>query len=268
MEMLSYEFMQRAFIVGLIIGIIAPILGTVIVLKRYSMLTDALAHISILGIAIAILIELSPVWVAIAVVVLSAWSIEFLRDHLKIYSDSLLSMFLSGALSLAIILISLTDSFNTSLLNYLFGSILTISNDDLITIAILGSAILIFSVLFLHKIIYTTFDEEVAQVSGIPVKFYNFLFLILVSVLITISIKVVGSLLIGALIIIPVISAFQFNKSLITTIFIAIVFSLLSIFMGLTISYNFALPSGTVIVLNAIFIFILSALINKTNLKI
>jgi zinc transport system permease protein len=267
MEIFTYEFMQRAFIVGLIIGLIAPILGTVIVLKRYSMLTDALAHISILGVAIAILIEFSPIWVAIIVVILSALSIELLRDYLKIYSDSLLSMFLSGALSLAIILISLTDSFNTSLLNYLFGSILTISENDLIIILTLGTVIFIFSVLFLHKIIFTTFDEDVAKVNGINIRFYNFMFLVLVSILITISIKVIGSLLIGALIIIPVISAFQFNKSLIFTIFMAITFSLLSIFMGLIISYNFGLPSGTVIVLNAIFIFILSALLNKTSLK-
>jgi zinc transport system permease protein len=255
--------MQRAFIIGIIIGLVAPFLGIFIVLKRYSMLSDTLAHISLLGIAMGIVMGLNPTLVTIITVILISWLIEYLRIYYKLYSDSLLSLFLSGSLSLSIIVISLNDNFNSSLLSYLFGSILAISKDDIFIISIIGIIILIVIFLFIREYIYLTLDENMAKVSGINVTFLNFLFLTLVATLIALSIHIVGTLLIGALIVIPVISALQYKQGFIKTLFFAIIFSLFAILFGLTISFYFSIPSGASIVVNALIIFFVSAITNR-----
>lgn len=263
MEILQYEFMQRAFIVGGIIGLVAPFLGIFIVLKRYSMLSDTLAHISLLGVATGIVMGINPTPVTVTVVILSSWLIEYLRIYYKFYSDSLLALFLSGSLSLSITVISLSDNFNTSLLSYLFGSILSINLLDIVMISIIGVVILGFILFFIYEYIYLTLDESMAKVGGVPVVFLNFLFLTLVSILIALSIHIVGTLLIGALIVIPVISALQFKRGFFKTIGIALLFSLLSIFNGLTISFYLSIPSGASIVLTALALFFISAVINR-----
>jgi len=255
--------MQRAFIVGIIIGLVSPILGIFVVLKRFSMLADTLAHISLLGIASGIIMGINPTITTIITVLTLAWLIEYLRTYLKIYSDSLLALFLSGSLSISIILISLSDNFNTSLLSYLFGSILAITDLDLIIIASTGIVIILTMIFYLYEFIYLTLDEDVAQVSGIKVKSLNFLFLTLVSLLIAFSIHIIGSLLIGALIIIPVVSALQYKRGFLQTLGLATIFSVTAIILGLTFSFYFSIPSGASIVLNALIIFILSIFINK-----
>jgi len=255
--------MQRAFAVGIIIGLVSPLLGIFVVLKRFSMLADTLAHISLLGIASGIIMGINPTITTIITVLTLAWLIEYLRTYLKIYSDSLLALFLSGSLSISIILISLSDNFNTSLLSYLFGSILAITDLDLIIIASTGVVIILTMIFYLYEFIYLTLDEDVAQVSGIKVKGLNFLFLTLVSLLIAFSIHIIGSLLIGALIIIPVVSALQYKRGFLQTLGLATIFSVTAIILGLTFSFYFSIPSGASIVLNALIIFILSIFINK-----
>ena len=218
LEIFQYEFMQRAFIVGVVISLITPLLGIFVVLKRYSMLADTLAHISLLGIAAGIIMGYSPTITTIITVLILAWLIEYLRSYYNFYSDSLLSLFLSGSLSLSIILISLSDNFNASLLSYLFGSILSVQTDEIIIISLTGLLIGLIMLFFIYDYVYLTLDEEVAQVAGVKVKLLNFLFLTLVSLLIAFSIHVIGSLLIGALIVIPVISALQYRKGFFITL--------------------------------------------------
>ena len=263
LEIFQYEFMQRAFGVGIIIGLVAPLLGIFVVLKRYSMLADTLAHISLLGVATGIIIGVSPTLTTVITVLFLAWLIEYLRSYFNFYSDSLLALFLSGSLSISIILISLSDNFNASLLSYLFGSILAIKSIDLIVIAITGVIIISIMLFYLYEFIYLTLDESVAQVSGVKVKALNFLFLTLVSLLIAFSIHIIGSLLIGALIVIPVVSALQYRRGFLQTLAFATIFSVFSIIFGLILSFYLSIPSGASIVLNALIIFMISTLINR-----
>jgi zinc transport system permease protein len=257
--------MQRAFAVGLIIGLVSPMLGIFVVLKRYSMLADTLAHISLLGVASGIIMGISPTLSTIVTVLILAWTIEFFRSYYDIYSDSLLSIFLSGSLSISIILISLSDSFNTSLLSYLFGSILSVQNSDLIVIGIAGLIIFGIMIFYIHDFIYLTLDEDVAKVSGVNVKLLNFLFLTLVSLLIAFSIHIIGSLLIGALIVIPVVSALQYRSGFLKTLLIATLFSVTSIIFGLIFSFYFSIPSGASIVVSSIVIFLSSLFLNRSR---
>jgi zinc transport system permease protein len=255
--------MMRAFLAGGIIGLVAPILGMFVVLKRYSMLADTLAHISLLGVASGIVIGISPTLSTVAVVLLLSWLIEYLRSHYKIYSDSLLSIFLSASLSLSIVIVSLSDNFNASLLSYLFGSILTVKEIDLYVISGTGILIVLFMFYHLQNFIYLTLDESVAKVSGVKVNLLNFLFLSLVAMLIAFSIHIIGSLLIGAMIVIPVVSALQYRKGFVQTLGFAILFSLFSTFTGLILSFYFSVPSGASIVLSAILIFLFSTVLNR-----
>ncbi|MDO9207696.1 MAG: metal ABC transporter permease [Sulfuricurvum sp.] len=168
-EMLSYPFMQRAFIAGLMIAILASLSGSFIVLRRYSLLSETLAHVSLVGVSVGLLLGFSPLWMAVATSLAASWLIEYLRSSRGLYSDSILAIFLSGSLALAIVIVSLSGSFNASLFSYLFGSILSVSNDDLITMGIFGSLSMTLLVLFFKELYFIAFDEEVARTSGLRV---------------------------------------------------------------------------------------------------
>ncbi|OHE06602.1 MAG: zinc ABC transporter permease [Sulfurimonas sp. RIFOXYD12_FULL_33_39] len=263
LEMFEYGFMQRAFLAGVIIAVLASISGTFIVLRRYSMISETLAHSALVGVAIGLVAEYSPLWSAIVFAIISAWLIEYLRSSFSLYSDAVLSILLSGSLAIAVIIVSLGGAFNNSLFSYLFGSILSVSSEDVITIAIFG-AISLGALLFFSKELYfVAYDEEVAKTSGIKVDFLNFLLVTVVAIIIALSIRVVGSLLIGALMVIPSVSALQFRVGLLKTVLISLVFALLSVICGMTLSFYFSLPSGATIVLCVLGIFIVSLVINR-----
>ncbi|MEA3373979.1 MAG: metal ABC transporter permease [Campylobacterota bacterium] len=263
LEMLEYDFMQRAFLAGIIIAILASVSGSFIVLRRYSMMTETLAHSALVGVAVGLLVGGSPIWMAVIVSLISAWTIEYLRSFYQLYSDAVLAIFLSGSLALAIIIVSLAGAFNSSLFSYLFGSILSVSYDDVVTMILFGGIALAVLLGFYKEFYFIAFDEEVAQTSGIRVKLFNFLLVTIVAVIIALSIRVVGTLLIGALMVIPTVSALQYGQGFARTILLALLFSLASVAVGMTVSYNFALPSGATIVLAILVIFIVSLLINR-----
>jgi len=262
-EIFEYEFMQRALIAGVIISIISTIAGSFVVLKRYSLLADTLAHVSLVGVALAILLESSPVYMAIITSVVASWLIEYLRSYHKIYSDSILAIFLSGSLALSVIIVSVANEFNSSLFSYLFGSILAVSSDDLVLISVVGIFVLALFVIFFRSFFFMAFDEDAAQTSGVPVQWLNFLLVTLVAVIIALSIRVVGTLLIGALMVIPVISALRFKKGFFNTVVIALFISLTSVVSGLIISYHYSIPSGATIVTVVLGMFIASMLLNR-----
>jgi len=262
-EMLSYDFMQRAFIAGIFIAILASISGTFIVLRRYSLMSETLAHASLVGVAVGLVAGYNPLWMAVIVAILSSWLIEYLRSHFSLYSDAILSIILSGSLAIAIIIVSMGGSFNNSLFSYLFGSILSVSDQDVITIMTFGTISLGFLLLFSKELYFISYDEEVAKTSGIKVDFLNFLLVSVVAIIIALSIQVVGSLLIGALMVIPTVSALQFRVGFRNTMLISLFFALFSVILGMSISYYFSIPSGATIVLLIIFIFIISLVVNK-----
>jgi len=262
-EMLSYDFMQRAFLAGIIIAILASVSGTFVVLRRYSMISETLAHSALVGVAVGLVAGYNPLWMAVVVAVLSAWLIEYLRSEFTLYSDAVLAILLSGSLALAVIIVSLGGAFNNSLFSYLFGSILSVSTEDVITIAIFGTIALVSLLVFSRQLYFIAYDEEVAKTSGIKVKFLNFLLVSVVAIIIALSIRVVGSLLIGALMVIPTVAALQFRVGFFRTGLISLVFALISVIVGMTLSYYFSLPSGATIVLCVLSIFIVSLVINK-----
>jgi len=261
--MLEYEFMQRAFVAGIFIAILASLSGTFIVLKRYSLMSETLAHSALVGVAVGLVAGYNPLWMAVGVAVLASWLIEYLRSSFALYSDAILSIILSGSLAIAVIIVSLGGEFNNSLFSYLFGSILSVSTEDVVTIVIFGSISLIFLLVFSKELYFITYDEEVAKVSGIRVKFLNFLLVTVVAIIIALSIRVVGSLLIGALMVIPTVAALQYRVGFRDTMLISLFFALFSVIFGMSISFHFSLPSGATIVLCVISVFILSLVINK-----
>jgi len=262
-EMLSYEFMQRAFLAGVIIAILASVSGTFVVLRRYSMISETLAHSALVGVAVGLVANFNPLWMAVVVAIISAWLIEYLRSEFSIYSDAVLSILLSGSLAVAVIIVSLGGAFNNSLFSYLFGSILSVSSEDVVTIAVFGTLSLATLLMFSKELYFIAYDEEVAKTSGVKVRVLNFLLVSVIAIIIALSIRVVGSLLIGALMVIPTISALQFRVGFLRTVLISLVFALISVVFGMTFSFYFSLPSGATIVLCVLLIFIISLITNR-----
>ena len=262
-DILQYDFMVNAFLAGIIIAVLASVSGSFIVLRRYAMLTETLAHVALVGVAIGMVTEQNPIWVAVLVSVLSAWLIEYLRSYLGLYSDSILAIFLSGSLALAVVIVSVAGSFNASLFSYLFGSILSVTDEDLIVMLTFGSLAMAVLIGFFKEFYFIAFDEEVAQVSGLKVKLLNFVLVTIIAVIIALSIRVVGTLLIGALMVIPTISALRFRLGFSKTILLSLMFSISAVLVGMALSYNFSLPSGATIVLVILGIFVISMLINR-----
>ena len=263
LEIFEYEFMQRAFLAGSLIAILASISGTFIVLKRYSMMSETLAHSALVGVGVGLVAGFNPLWVAVIVAILSAWTIEYLRTTFSLYSDSILAILLSGSLAIAIIIVSLGGAFNNSLFSYLFGSVLSVTSEDVVTISIFGSISLGLLLLFSKELYFIAYDEEVAKVSGIRVKSLNFLLVTIVAIIIALSIQVVGSLLIGALMVIPTVSALQYKVGFLSTVLISLTIALFSVLSGMTLSFYFSLPSGATIVLCVLAIFIISLVVNR-----
>jgi len=263
LDIFQYDFMINAFLAGIIIAVLASVSGSFIVLRRYAMLTETLAHVALVGVAIGIVTEQNPIWVAVLISVISAWLIEYLRSYLGLYSDSILALFLSGSLALAVVIVSVAGSFNSSLFSYLFGSILSVSEEDLIVMLSFGSLAMAVLVGFFKEFYFIAFDEEVAQVSGLKVKLLNFMLVTIIAVIIALSIRVVGTLLIGALMVIPTISALRYRLGFSKTILLSLLFSISAVLIGMVLSYNFSLPSGATIVLVILGIFIISMVINR-----
>ena len=265
LEIFNYSFMIRAFLAGGLIGIIAPVIGTFLVAKRYSLMADSLAHVSLAGVALGLLLGIYPVYSAIAVSILTAVVIEKLRTKRGVSGEVALAMFLSGGLAVAIVLLGLGKGFNVDLFSYLFGSITTVKAIDLWVIGILGAVVLTTIFAFYKEFVYLSFDEEAAQVSGVPTATLNIVLMVLTAITVSVAMRVVGVLLIGALMVIPVVTSMQLRQSFQKTIFFAVLFSLVSVAGGLFLSYYLNLASGGAIVVLSLGIFLTTSLLSKVR---
>jgi zinc transport system permease protein len=265
LEIFHYSFMIRAFLAGGIIGIIAPVIGTFLVAKRYSLMADSLAHVSLAGVALGLFLGIYPVYTAIAVSVITAVIIEKLRTQRGVSGEIALAMFLSGGLAVAIVLIGLSKGFNVDLFSYLFGSITTVKDQDLWVMSSLGFIVLATITTLYKEFVYLSFDEEAALVSGIPTQFLNILLMVLTALTVSLAMRVVGVLLIGALMVIPVVTAMQLRLSFRSTIFSAILYSLISVVVGLFVSYYLNLASGGTIVVVSLLLFFATILLKKSR---
>jgi len=263
LEIFQYQFMIHAFLAGIMIALLASFSGTFIVLRRYALLTETLAHSALVGVAVGILMEANPVWMAVVAALVSAWIIEYLRTFFHLYSDAVLAIFLSGSLALSVIIVSLAGAFNSSLFSYLFGSILSVSAEEVWIIFIAGIPALALLGYFYKELYFIAFDEEVAKTSGIPVTLLNFMLVSIVAVIIALSIRIVGTLLIGALMVIPTVAALRYRLGFSATVGLSVLFGLFSVVAGMMLSYVFSLPSGATIVMCVLLIFIISLVINR-----
>ncbi len=256
-NLFQYGFVLRGLEAGIIVAFIAPLIGIFLVLRRYSLIADTLSHVSLAGIALGLLLGINPIFTALGITIVSSLGIERLRTTKRVYGESALALFLSGSLALATVLLSIAKGFNTNLFNYLFGSIVTVTGSDVYTIAILAVITVAVLSAFYKELVYITFDEDAAKVSGIPTKWINTILIILAAITVSLSIPVVGILLIAALIVIPVVAALQLKKSFSATILYAEIISLFSVISGIVVSFYFDLSTGGTIVLIMLAIFVL-----------
>jgi zinc transport system permease protein len=261
----QYDFMVRAFIAAIIIGSLAPVVGIFLVVRRYSLLADTLSHVSLVGVALASLFNVNPVVGALIASSLGALGMDRLRSSRKIYGESILALFLSGSLALALILFSFAKGINAGIFSYLFGSITTVSFSDLIIILTFGVVVFTLTGLLFKKFFLVSYDEELAKANGLNVNFLNGLLMLLAAVTVALSMQVVGVLLVGALMVIPVLAASQFGKSFTRTLLISILISLMSSVAGLISSFYLNLPSGAAIVVVALIFFGISLLANSNK---
>jgi zinc transport system permease protein len=265
LDIFQYGFIWRGVEAGLIIAVISPLIGIFLVLRRYSLIADTLSHVSLAGVAVGLLLRINPILTALLSSVTASFFIERLRISKKVYGESALSIFLSGSLAVAIVLISISHGFSVDLFNYLFGSIVTVKQTDVYIIGILGLLVVGVIVIFYKELVYLTFDEESARVSGIKTNFFNLLLITLAAITVALAIPIVGILLISALIVIPVVTALQFKRNFKKTLLIAEGISLFSVVAGIFTSFYLNLSTGGTIVLITIAIFIFSLLLNKSR---
>lgn len=263
-DFLQFDFLRYTLYTGLLIGFIAPLLGAFLVVRRLSLLADALSHVTLAGIAFGLFVEkqflaiaISPIYSGMTFSVLGAIAIEKLRDVYKSYAEIGIPIILSGGVGLSVVFISLANGFNTDLFNYLFGSVSAISRADLLAILVI-TVIVVTTIFFLYKELVTlSFDEEHALVSGIHAKVIHFIFIVLTALVIAASIRIVGILLVSALMTIPVAASMRLAKSFKQLIVYAIIFAEVSVIGGLISGYYFNIPPGGTIVLLAILLLLI-----------
>ena len=266
--MLDLEFMRLAFAAGAIVGLLAPVVGFFLVQRQMSLIGDGIGHVAFAGVAAGYLLSVSPVWAALVAAVVGAAGIEWLRSRRHAAGDQALALVFYTGIAGGVVLISAAGALNANLFAYLFGSILTVTRSDLATIAGVGLGALVVVVALLRMLLAVAIDEEGARVAGLPVPVLNGVVSILAALTIGISMRIVGILLIAALMVIPVIAAQRIAWSLRSTMGLSIVIGLASVLAGLTISYYANLPPGGTIVLSATGLFLVAAAAEAVRAKI
>ena len=251
-EIFQYSFMVRAFIAGGVIGMAAPLLGTFLVLRRLSLIADTLAHVAITGAAIGIFLDRFPVLIAVVTSAVAAVILERLRTSKFMASDSALALILYTSLSVALIIMSLGKGASIDLFGYLFGSVVTVSQTDVWASVSLGIAVLAMVWLLYSELVQSTFDPDMARVSGVNVNWVNIALAVLTGITVTLSMRVVGGLLVGALIVFPVLASLQLGRGFRTTLLVACAIGVISVFSGLTVSFYWDIAASGAIVLTAL----------------
>lgn len=252
-EMLSYSFMQRAFIVGLFISICAALVGVPLVLRKNSMIGDGLSHTAFGAFAVATALNFAPLWFAIPVVIMASFFVLKLSNNKRVNGDALVALLSASSLAIGTMAISLTKGVNFDLNSYLFGSILSIGwNDVWLSLALTILVVLLY--VFTHNRIFAiTFDEDFAKAIGIKTNVYDVIFAIICSLVIVLGMRLLGALLISSLIIFPSLIAMQFSKSFGRIVIYSVIISIVNFVLGLIISYLITSPTGaTVVVVNLI----------------
>ena len=248
MEMLSYPFMVRAFLVGSLVALCSALLGVSLVLKRYSMIGDGLSHVGFGAMAVAAALNAAPLAVAIPVVVVAAVLLLRISGSSKIKGDAAIALISTGALAIGIMVISMTTGMNTDVYNYMFGSILAMSGADVQLSILLSLAVLMLYLFFYNKIFAITFDETFAKATGVRANLYNTLIAVLTAVTIVLGMRMMGALLISSLIIFPALTSMRVFKNFKGVILNSAMVSVVCLILGVTFSYVYATPAGASVV--------------------
>ncbi|MFH1512958.1 MAG: metal ABC transporter permease [Bacillota bacterium] len=260
--MLSYSFMQNAFFVSVMISVLCPCIGVFLVLRRYSMIGDTLSHASLAGITLGLLMDKSPILGAFLFTTFAGALIEFLRSYFKKYTDLILTIVLAFSVGTAITLIS-SGRLHANADSFMFGSILTVTKSDMTLVLILSIVSVAALVLLYHQMVYIAYDEEAAKVAGVKVKLINYVFAVLVASAISVSIRIVGVLVLSSMIALPVATALQLEKGFKTTLIFSIVFSVIDIMLGLFISYFLNVAPGGFTALVSVMLLLIVIILKK-----
>lgn len=264
-EMMSYPFIVRAMIVGILVSLCSSLLGVSLVLKKYSMIGEGLSHVSFGAIAIAVALGVSPLKLSIPIVIIVAFLLLRIKESSKIKGDSAIALISSSSLAIGVISIAITTGMNTDVCNYMFGSILAMSKNDVYLSVVLSIVVIFLFTIYYNKIFAITFDENFTKSTGINVNFYNMMIAILTAITIVLGMRMMGAMLISSLIIFPSIISMKIFKSFKSVVMSSGIVSILSFCIGMTISYKFSAPTGASIVVVNIIIFILSIIVEKVK---
>ncbi|ALI34812.1 High-affinity zinc uptake system membrane protein ZnuB [Candidatus Nitrosocosmicus oleophilus] len=251
-EILQYEFMQRALISGIAISISCSLIGLFLILKRFSLFGDAMSHVAFGGIALGLFLKSNPIWVSLIVSIIGALAIIKLNSSKRIYSDSSISVLLSLGLAMGLVLISLSGGISIDITSYLFGSILLVNIEETVSTVLLSVIVIAFVILYYKKLIYLVFNEEQALVNGINTVVLNILFITLATIAIVMSIRLIGVLMVSSLLIIPNVSSLLLGYGFKKTILFSICFSLISVILGIILAFEWNItPSGMIVITSA-----------------
>ena len=257
-QMFSYPFMQRALIAGVLVSLCAALLGVSLVLKRYSMIGDGLSHVSFGALAIAVALDFTPLYFSIPVVILAAFFLLRMANHPRWNSDAAIAVMSASALAIGIIVISRTTGMTTDVDNYMFGSVLAMTKEDVTLSVILCAAVLVLFILFYHKLFAVTFDESFSRATGLNVDWYNTLLAILTALTIVLGMRMMGAMLISSLVIFPALTAMRLFKSFRGVVLCSAVTSVSCFCAGLTASFVLSTPVGASVVVANLALFLLS----------
>jgi len=262
-EILSSGFMQKALLVGLIVSLVSGLVSVFVVLRKMSFIGAGISHAAFGGVAIGFFAGINPIVTAVVYCIAVALGIEFMNRRGKVSADASIGIFFASSMALGIVLIGLAREYTIDLFGYLFGNILAITREEVLLSLFVAVAVIGVITLFLKELFMTTYNEEIARVSGVPVRAINTIFLIALSVSIVISIKIVGIILISALLVIPGATAQLFAKNLYFMIGVSCAVAVVSTILGLILSYEFDLAPGGTIVLTATVIFLVSLFLKR-----
>ena len=262
-EILQYSFMVRALLAGLLVALTVPVLGSFLVARRYSLIADSLAHVSLAGVGAGLMLGFAPILVAVPVTVAGALTLEWLRQKRHISGEVSLAILMSGGLALAVVFANLAHGANTDFNSYLFGSIATTTPSDLVTLAVITVFTLATVAFNYRAFLHIAFDEDSARIAGYRVTLLNYILTALTAAIVVMSLRIVGGLLISALLVMPVVTASRFARSFAQTIFYAVLLAIVSVIGGLVVAFYAGIAAGGAIVLAALVLLILS-LIWKT----
>ena len=248
-EMFSYPFMVRAFIVGALVALCSSLLGVSLVLKRYSMIGDGLSHVGFGALAVAAALNAAPFATAIPVVIVAAVLLLRIRGNSRIKGDAAIALISTSSLAVGVMVISMTTGMNTDVYNYMFGSILAMSAGDVRLSVALAVVVLALYIFFYHKIFAITFDETFAQATGVKADLYNTLIAVLTAVTIVLGMRMMGALLISSLIIFPALTSMRVCRTFKSVIINSAVISVVCLVIGITVSYVWATPAGASVVM-------------------